>query len=139
MALSVFGKKEEMPCDKNLGEVLEDKKLVWDNIIKSMEDTYQDMSYEWKFYSKQAGWSFVIKSRKRTAMYLIPQEGYFKAGFVYGEKVLKEAEKADIPENLINIIKEAQCYAEGRSFMIDVKREEEQGLIETLVKIKLNN
>lgn len=31
---------------------------------------------------------FFIKSRKCTAMYLIPQEGYFKAGFVYGEKAL---------------------------------------------------
>lgn len=139
MSLSIFEKKEEIPCDEKLEEVLGDTKSVWDTILRYMEDTYQDIGYEWKFYSKQAGWSFVIKSKKRTILYLIPQQGYFKASFVYGKKAVEEAEKAAVLKNLIHIIKEATCYAEGRSFMIDVETEEEIQLIEALVKIKIDN
>ena len=139
MSLSIFGNKEEMPGDKRLGEVLGDNKLVWDKILKYMEDTYQDIGYEWKFYIKQSGWTFVIKSKKRTFLYLIPQDGFFKANFVYGENAVGEAEKADIPEYMINTIREAKCYTEGRSFMIDVKSEEEIKHIETLIEIKSDN
>ncbi len=139
MSLSVFSEKEEIPCDERLGEVLKDNKLVWYKILEHMENNYRDIVYEWKFYSKQSGWTFVIKSKKRTILYLIPQDGFLKANFVFGEKAVAEAEKVDIPQNIIDTIREAKCYAEGCSFMLDVRTDKDLKHIESLVKIKFDN
>lgn len=139
MSLSVFPEKEEMPNDERLGEVLRDNKLVWCKILEHMENNYQDIVYEWKFYSKQSGWTFVIKSKKRTILYLIPQDGFLKANFVFGEKAVVEAEKADVPQNIIETIRESKCYAEGCSFMVDVKTDKDLKYIESLIKIKFDN
>ena len=139
MALSIFGEKTIKPTDEMLAEVLGEREAIWDCITEHVEITYGKMLCEWKFYSKSAGWSFVVKSGKRTMIYLIPLNGYFKANFVFGEKAVAAAQMADLPESVLKEITEATVYAEGRSFMINVAEDADAVLIEKLLKIKRDN
>ena len=139
MSLSVFDNKAFLPNDELLSNVLSETKNLWENIMAHICGAYKNIGSEWKFYSKAAGWSFVVKSGKRTLIYLIPLAGYFKASFVYGEKAVTEAQLAGLPEFVLESIAEAKPYAEGRSFMVDVRDSDDVSLVEKLLKIKSDN
>ena len=139
MSLSVFGEKALVPNDEMLKAELCECKSCWDGIVNYIADTYGNFSEEWKYYSKAAGWSLVIKSGKRTLVYLIPLSGCFKANFVFGDKAVVAAQAAGLPDSLVTLILEAKQHMEGRSFMIDVKSEADVEIAKTLINIKDKN
>lgn len=139
MATSIFDVKAQMPNDNNITEALGSAKELWDKLEAHIFKNYQDTKTEWKFYSKKAGWSYIIKSGKRTLLYLIPQDGYFKITFVFGEKAVTEAKKANLPESILHSIEEAMPYVEGRSFMIEVRGKEDIEISKILLMIKESN
>ena len=136
MSLSAFGEKAAVPDDDKVASVLGGAKGLWDKLKEHTARSYEDVSEEWKFYSKAAGWTLLIKSGKRTLLYLIPQEGLFKVSFVFGERALKAAEDADIPADVRKTISEAQRYVEGSTFMIGVRDMNDVGTIIELIRVK---
>jgi len=139
MALSIFGEKAVIPNDELLTEALLDRKAIWDSITEHIENTYSKVNSEWKFYSKAAGWSFVVKSGKRTLIYLIPQENCIKVNFVFGERAVAEVQKSDLPQSLITVLLESKPYVEGRSVMLDIAELDEVEIVKKLLKIKNEN
>ena len=139
MSLSVFEFKEAMPDDAALAKELGATKGIWDDVREHIKKNYKDMNGEWKYYSKSSGWTFVIRSGKRTLIYLIPMNRYFKANFVFGESAVNAALASDIPADVIKKITEARPYVEGRSFMTDVKKKDDLGVVEKLIAIKDKN
>ena len=139
MSLSIFGDKKILPNDEMLGEALSELKNHWDSIKKHIENTYDKISGEWKYYSKSSGWTFVIKSGKRTLVYLIPTEECIKASFVFGEKAVEAAQKADLPEAILKRLLESKAYVEGRSIMVDVENDKHIDIVKKLLKIKTDN
>ena len=139
MSLSVFGEKDLVPNDEMVGAELCGCKVFWDDIVDCITDTYEDVSGEWKYYSKAAGWSFVIKSGKRTLVYLIPLCGCFKANFVFGDRAVVATQTAGLPEPLVTLILDAKQHMEGRSFMIDIKTEADAEIAKKLIAIKDKN
>lgn len=136
MSLSMFGEKAFLPDDEMLAGVLMDSKVFWDSIKNHVAKTYGNVSDQWKYYSKSAGWTLVIKSSERTIVYLIPLKGCFKANFVFGEKAVIAAKNTNLPEAVIALILEAKPNMEGRSFMIDVKNEADLDTVIKLIEIK---
>jgi len=139
MSLSVFEYKETVPDDKALAKVLGEKKTLWDSVREHIASNYKDPGEEWKYYSKSSGWTFVIKSGKRTLIYLIPLDGYFKANFVFGEGAVNESLNSDMPAHIIKKISDARPYIEGRSFMVDVKGKDDADEVFRLIDIKDRN
>jgi len=139
MALSIFGEKAITPTNEMLAAALAERKIIWDMVTEHIENTYSKISGEWKFYSKSAGWSFVIKSEKRTLIYLIPTEDCIKTNFVFGERAVKVIEESDLPESLIKSVTEARAYMEGRSCMVDIVKVDDIEIIKKLLKIKSEN
>jgi hypothetical protein len=122
-----------------LAGTLKGSKVHWDKIRGCVSDTCGGASEEWKYYSKKAGWSLVIKSGGRTILYLIPLDSCFKANFVFGEKAVAAAMAAGLPEPIVSLISEAKEYAEGRSFMFDVISEADASIVFKLIDIKNRN
>ena len=139
MALSAFDNKAINPSENALAEVLDASFIFWNEIIKHTSANYKKVITYWKMYTKDAGWTLVVKSDKRTLTYLIPQQGVFKANFVYGEKAVKAAENANLPVSTITLIREVQQYVEGRSFMINIKTATDVETAIRLIKIKNDN
>ena len=139
MSLSIFGEKAEIPTEDALATALGESKALWGDIKKHVESACGNYNDEWKFYSKKAGWSFVVRSGKRTILYLIPQDKYFKVNFVLGDKAVTVAHDAGLPEAIVALIMEAMPYAEGRSFMFDIGSLDDVDLVGKLISIKAEN
>lgn len=139
MSLSIFGDKATIPKDEMLAETLSEAEILWKSVIEHIQSNYKNTSQEWKFYSKAAGWTLVIKTGKRTLTYLIPLKNSFKINFVFGEKAVEVAKQFDLPEPVITSILEAKQYMEGRSFMLDITKEEDIKTVQILLKIKNDN
>lgn len=139
MSLSIFGGKDIMPNEEMLAGVLTDSKALWDSIKNHLTATCSNISEQWKYYSKKAGWSLVIKNGERTILYLIPLNNGFKANFVFGEKAVVIAQTAGLPERIVSLICEAKPYMEGRSFMVDIKTEADVCTAIKLIEIKVGN
>jgi hypothetical protein len=139
MSLSCFGEKPLVPNEKMLTEALADSKTLWDSIKNAVASACGEMSEEWKYYSKKAGWSFIVKSGKRTILYMIPQDSFFKVNFVLGEKAVAAARTANLPDSIIALIDEATSYAEGRSIMFDVKSDVDVSVVYKLIEVKHSN
>ena len=138
MALSIFDDKAVMPNDEMVAAALSDSKALWDG-LKDYVSAACDMGEQWKFYSKKAGWSLVVKSGDRTILYLIPQENCFKANFVLGEKAVAAAQASDLPEWAIDLILGAKPYMEGRSIMIELSADTGIDTAKKLIDIKMQN
>jgi len=136
MATSIFDEKTVVPDETMLAEALAGSKLLWEEMKSHVVMVCGDIASEWKFYSKKAGWSLVVKSGKRTMLYLIPQKGFFKVNFVLGERAVAAALAAGLPETVIALIKDAVPYMEGRSVMFDVANEAEADTAKKLIEIK---
>jgi hypothetical protein len=139
MSLSIFGDKDILPNEESLAGVLAGSKTSWDEIKNCVVAECGNYSEEWKYYSKKAGWALVIKSEKRTILYLIPLSGCFKANFVFGEKAVAAAQVSGLPEPIIALISEATPYMEGRSFMVDITSEADAQIVKRLIAIKNAN
>jgi hypothetical protein len=139
VSLSIFGEKAAVPNEEALAEVLKDSVVLWYRIKDHAAAAYGNANEEWKYYSKKAGWSLVIKSGGRTILYLIPLDACFKVNYVFGEKAAADAMTAGLPEQIVTQISEAKVYAEGRSFMVDVRTKEDADIAKKLVDIKNRN
>ena len=139
MSLSIFGDKAEVPTEDALVAALCESKVLWGDIKKQVESDCGNYNDEWKYYSKKAGWSFVVRSGKRTILYLIPQDKYFKVNFVLGDKAVTVAQDAGLPEAIVALIMDATPYTEGRSFMFDICSLDEVDTVRKLISIKAEN
>jgi hypothetical protein len=139
MSTSAFDDKASIPDETMLSSVLGEMFASWNRVRTYTSSTYEKVSEEWKFYSRSAGWSFAVKSKKRTLFYLIPVNGHFKAGFVLGGKATEEALLSAISEDIKKIITDAVQYPEGKSFMFDVKNCNDEDTIIKLIDIKNRN
>lgn len=138
MSLSIFGEKAIQPNENMLADALCGRIELWNSIKKQLLAIDENIQEEWKFYSKAAGWTLVLKSGKQTLLYLIPLDNYFKINFVFGEKMITLTKDSDLPKSVITLILDAKAYMEGRSFMIDVNTKADVDVINKLVKIKMH-
>jgi len=138
MSLSFFDNKAFTPDDGAVALAIGNTKAFWDE-LQAHAASYGKPICEWKFYSKAAGWSFLLKCGKRTLVYFIPQEGFFKVNFVLGERAIEAVRAANIPPGILILIEEAKPYMEGRSFMFDIKTEADCNTAKQIIGIKHNN
>ena len=139
MALSTLDDKSVVPNESILSDVLGEAFKIWKDIIKFLQEKCGDIQEVWKFTGQKYGWSFRIKYKKRTILYLGPRKEYFMAVFIFGEKAVAAAEKSALPEFIIDMIRSAKKYMEGRVIRIEVRQQADIKNIEKLVEIKLAN
>ena len=59
--------------------------------------------------------------------------------FVFGDKAVSIIEKSDLPKNIIEEIKNARKYAEGRGLRILLKKPNDVKLVLKLTEIKISS
>jgi hypothetical protein len=139
MALSVFSDKSVKPDDSQLKKALGRTYELWTTIKEYVHTHYSPAIEEWNFSGQKWGWSFRMKHKKRTILYFTPLEGYFRNGFVFGDKAVAVIEKSEIPESIKDELLNARKYMEGRGLRVDVKETEDIEHIKILIEIKMSN
>lgn len=139
MLANAFVGKPEKPNDAELGVELGSAKPLWDRLLAELAKQHDSGTQEWSSYSRKAGWSLKVKHEQRTVLYLSPSRGCFMASFALGDKAVRAARRADLPQRALEIINAAKRYAEGTAVRIDVHGTKDLTIVEKLAAIKLEN
>ena len=139
MAVSIFDSKLRQPNDFDVSEALGKSRRYWDELREHVASTYAPTTEEWKSYGEKSGWTMNMKRGGHTLFYLYPSKGYFLVLFVFEQKTTDAAEKSGLPQNIINKIRDARPYAEGRSFNIEVRVASDLEIVKKLIEIKIKN
>ena len=80
-----------------------------------------------------------LKQKKRTVLNMTPCRKHFLVGFVLGEKAVKAARVAGLPDAVMKTIEEAPKYAEGRGVLLEVRNKKDLEGVKELAAIKMAN
>lgn len=133
---SIFTDKTIKPTQVELKNGLSNTFDLWMSLAEWAKKTSPNSSEEWHIASEKFGWSFRIKDKKRVLIYLLPRDRYFKIGFVFGQKATDKIFATEIHQSIIDELKIAKVYAEGRGIRIDVKDELLIDDLKQLIEIK---
>jgi hypothetical protein len=139
MALSALDDKSRKPDDGMLAGVLGRSKGLWDAILAYLAEEYPGVQSEWGFPGAKYGWSLHPKYRKRTILYLIPGKGCFSVSFALGERAVAAAEESTLPPHILEAIRNARPYVEGRGIRFEVSRRDDIETVKKLVEIKMTH
>ena len=119
MAVSIFDDKSVMPDDSMVADALAESYLFWVKLQNYVWETYPNVTGEWKHYGKSSGWVFKLLSKKRNLLFFIPKSRCFRLRFGINEKAADSIETADLPDVIIEAVRTATPYTEGRSIDLD--------------------
>jgi signal transduction histidine kinase len=139
MSASIFTDKSIEPDDDRLISVLGESAKLWQEIKRCLEEKYGSLTPEWKFYGKTSGWLLKMLRKKRNLFFHLPLDGYFTIAFVFGDRALTAVEQSDLPLAIIDELRNARKYAEGRGIRIDVKSADDVENVLKLVDIKISH
>lgn len=136
---SVFIDRTLLPDNQMLVNTLGASYKLWEKIKISLTNNYGDLNEDWKFYGQKIGWTGKLLYKKRNLFFFTPYKNYFQIAFVFGDKAVAIIKKSDLPKNIIDEIKNARKYAEGRGLRIAVKKPNDVKLVLKLTEIKISN
>jgi hypothetical protein len=139
MSASIFIDKSQQPDDQMLSDALGGTHQILEEIKKHLKSVYGEVIQEWKFYGEKYGWQLKTLRKKRNLFFIIPYDGYFTQGFIFGDKAISAIEDSDLPDDIKETLRNAKKYAEGRGLSIDVRSSEKIEIIKKLIEIKINN
>jgi len=139
MSSSVFSDKSIRPDDRQLAAALGRTYSLWIEIKSYVQAKYGELVEEWKYYSPKSGWILKSLNRKRNLFFFTPCQKYFRISFIFGDKAVAAIEKSDLPAAMIEEIKKAQKYAEGRGLRLEVRKRSDVEPVKKLLAIKVAN
>lgn len=136
---SVFTQKDITPTNNDLKKSLCNTYELWETLVAFTKRAHPHALEEWKYSGEKYGWSFRMRDKKRVLIYLLPRDAFFKAAFVFGQKATDVILNSTISESIVDELKSAKVYAEGRGIRIDVKDKSVVADIKKLITIKTEN
>ena len=138
MATSAFTDKSRKPTEADLSSVLGRSKKLWDELRSYAGELGTPVSEEWKCHGEKYGWSLVLRAKKRNLLYMSPREKHFMASCALGEKAIAAAEKTGLPPQVLEAIRTAPRYPEGRPARIEVRTAKDLAVVKQLLTIKIS-
>ena len=139
MAASIFEDRGVVPDESMVESVVAETFVIWNELRDHVKNNYSSVNEEWKNYGKSSGWVLLVKVKKRTLFYMIPKDGYFALNFVLGDKAVAAAEESPLPEDIIENIRSAKQYMEGRPVTVDIRSYDQAESMKLLTGIKYRN
>jgi hypothetical protein len=139
MAVSVFDDRSREPTSSELDKALGETATLLKNIEQHVLEQFGELTHEWKFYSKKAGWTLALAHKGRRMLHLIPQPDQFTVVFTLGERAVSTALESNLPKETLSAIESARKYAEGRSFRFDVTTTDDVSVVRQLIEIKMSS
>ncbi len=138
MALSALEDRALNPTADQLTRVLGPADDAWRHLVSRMDDRHGPLTVEWTFSGAKYGWSCRLRQKKRTILYLIPQDQAFLAGVVLGDRALAVLRRDDLSPGTRELIDQAPRYGEGTGFRIPVESKTDCANVEVVVAAKMS-
>jgi hypothetical protein len=133
----VLNDRSVVPTDKYIFSLLGEKKILWQDIHKYLEENNKDAAGTWNYYNDGKRWLYKMVLKKKTIFWgSLLKEG-FRITFYYGDKALPLLEESSLPEKIITEFKNAKKYGAIRPVTLQVTSDEEVEIIRKLIEIKI--
>jgi hypothetical protein len=110
---------------------------IWAGIVGVVEELATPLDIEWKPSKIAFGHVCLLRHKKRTLLYLLPETASVTVAIVLGERAYGLAMASTLSAAVKTSLTEARPYAEGRGIRVPVKTSRDLATIRKLVAIKL--
>lgn len=110
---------------------------IWAGIVHVVEELASPLDLEWKASKIAFGHVCLLRYKKRTLLYLLPEPPNVTIAIVLGERAYGLAMASTLSAAIKKALSEARPYAEGRGIRVSVKTTRDLATIRRLVAIKL--
>ncbi|MFA6168005.1 MAG: DUF3788 family protein [Gemmatimonadaceae bacterium] len=110
---------------------------TWAGIVRVVEGLASPLDIEWKPSKIAFGHVCLLRHKKRTLLYLLPEKASITVAIVLGERAYGLAMASTLSAAVKSSLTEARPYAEGRGIRVAVKGTRDLATIRKLVAIKL--
>ena len=138
MALSAFGDKSKEPQAVDLQSTLGRSSPHWASLVAHIAAEYAPLEKTWNFAGAKYGWSCRLRQKKRTILYLIPQDKTFLVGVVLGDRAMTLLRRDAVSQANLALIDAAPRYGEGTGFRIPVISVSDCADIELVIEAKMS-
>ena len=128
---NAFRDGAQAPTANDLRRVLGTRAAYWRELAEHVA-----VVEEWKYYGKTYGWTLKLLAGKRNLCFLTARDGWFVAGFVFGDKAVQAVAASVLPRELVDELLAAKKYAEGRGIRVPVKSRRALASAKLLLGIK---
>jgi hypothetical protein len=137
MSPGVFLDRGSPPGDRELGFALGKTSALWAELKTDLASEFAPLTEKWSFSGKSLGWLLQLRWKDKTVVNLVPCQGYFVASLALGEKACEAAEGGGLPEPLLDVIRKAPKYPEGRGVRIEVHAKKDLPSVTRLASLRM--
>ena len=136
----VFPDKSRVPKGVDVARVLGRAKRHWDHLKSHALAAEPSATEEWKYYMKKTGWTFRVKGKRHNLLYMQPRgKGRLTVGLMFGRTAVQAAVQSDLPDQVVETIRQSRQYPEGRMVRIEVTSAADVKIAKRLLAIKMDN
>ena len=110
---------------------------MWAGIVGVVEELASPLDIVWKPSKLAFGHVCLLRYKKRTLLYLLPETASVTVAIVLGERAYGLAMASTLSTAIKQSLSEARPYAEGRGIRVPVKTSRDLATIRKLVEIKI--
>jgi hypothetical protein len=135
-----FPDSQLKPGDEILSTIMGSRKKLWDHILKSLNDSYKDISWSWNYYNDGHQWLFKLVQKKKTILWAaVLASGEFRMTSYFGDKAEPVIEESNLPEKLKEEFRNGRRYGKIRAIttLVNTAEDAENVLKVADLKIKI--
>jgi hypothetical protein len=128
--------ENEYPDDAVLERHLGTVKTVWDMFVESLQNNYQSVAGEWRYYNDGKNWLFKVPKKKKTLCWVAVFEGFFKVGCYFSDKAEPLIIDSSLPQEYKDQFLTGKRYGKIRAVNVTVTGASALDAVGTLLGIK---
>lgn len=133
----VLGDKNIFPSDEYLQSIIGDKMVMWQKLLRYVNDNYKDITEEWRYYNDGKQWLFKIQQKKKTIFWASILKDTFRITFYFGNKAETVIEGSTIPQKIKDDFRDSRRFGTLRPITTIVNENQDLDNIIKLIDVKV--
>ena len=132
----VLGDKSVYPSEEILFSIIGDKKVIWQKIMDYVNENYQNVTEEWRYYNDGKQWLFKLQLKKKTLFWIGVLQDTFRITFYFGNKAESAITDSNLPDKIKDDFVSGKRYGNIRAISTSISGAGDLENIYKLVDLK---
>ena len=136
METAILSDKSNVPTDELIFELIGEKKIYWQELMKHINENYEGSAGEWNYYNDGKSWLFKMVIKKKTLFWIGLIEKTFRVTFWFSDKAENHINASTLPESLKSEFVTSKKYGAVRAVSIIMNEKTDVENVITLAAIR---